>query len=232
MRGDTAKSRSGLSFTAFVITSLAKAIESNPRVQAYRDWRGRLVVFKDVDVVTMIEPEPGAVAIPHIIRAANRKTTRECSDEIRLIQTQPEKSRQSNGLRLGKNVPWFARRLFYLGLRKNPLWLKRAAGTTVVTSVGMFGDGGGWGIGFLPMHSLGVVVGGISQKPSFHKNTIQIREHLNLTISFDHDTVDGAPAARFTNTLRRVIESASVLSDLPPMTDPNAVDSRYIQPIS
>ena len=53
-----------ISFTAFVVASLARAIEANPMVQAYRDWRGRLVVFHDVDVVTMIEPAPGAVAEP------------------------------------------------------------------------------------------------------------------------------------------------------------------------
>ena len=76
----------------------------------------------------------------------------------------------------------------------------------------MFGNGGGWGIGFLPMHTLGVTVGGIALKPAVHQNTIQIRELLSLTISFDHDIVDGAPAARLTKTLRQLIESASVLS--------------------
>lgn len=75
-----------LSFTACVVASLARAIETPPKVQAYRDWRGRLVVFHDVDVVTMIEPEPEAVAIPHIIQAANRRTVREISDEIRSVQ--------------------------------------------------------------------------------------------------------------------------------------------------
>jgi len=42
---------------------------------------------------------------------------------------------------------------------------------------------------------------------------IEIREYLNVTISFDHDIVDGAPAARFTQRLKELIESGSGLTD-------------------
>jgi pyruvate/2-oxoglutarate dehydrogenase complex dihydrolipoamide acyltransferase (E2) component len=37
------------------------------------------------------------------------------------------------------------------------------------------------------------------------------REFVDLTLSFDHDVVDGAPAARFAARLRELLESASVL---------------------
>jgi hypothetical protein len=33
------------------------------------------------------------------------------------------------------------------------------------------------------------------------------REYLSLTISVDHEVVDGAPAARFTRRLKELIES-------------------------
>jgi pyruvate/2-oxoglutarate dehydrogenase complex dihydrolipoamide acyltransferase (E2) component len=42
---------------------------------------------------------------------------------------------------------------------------------------------------------------------------IEIRQVLDLTISFDHDIVDGADAARFTNTLKGLIEKASGLEE-------------------
>ena len=215
LRASAERRQDSLSFTAFVVASFAKAIESNPIVQAYRDWRGRLIVFHDVDVVTMIEPSPGAVAVPHIIRAANRKTIRESSDEVRSIQTNPERSAQRRGLMLAPKAPRFARRLFYWALRKNPHWFKQTAGTAVVTSVGMFGTGGGWGIGFLPMHTLGVTVGGIAEKPGIHNCKTENREYLSLTISFDHDIVDGARAARFLKILSELIERASVLREKP-----------------
>jgi pyruvate/2-oxoglutarate dehydrogenase complex dihydrolipoamide acyltransferase (E2) component len=37
---------------------------------------------------------------------------------------------------------------------------------------------------------------------------------LCATISFDHDIVDGAPAARFAQTLKELIEGQAVLDEL------------------
>jgi pyruvate/2-oxoglutarate dehydrogenase complex dihydrolipoamide acyltransferase (E2) component len=46
-----------------------------------------------------------------------------------------------------------------------------------------------------------------------HDGQVEAREYLNLTISFDHDIVDGAPAARFTRELIELIEMATVLEE-------------------
>ena len=201
-----------MSFTAFIVASLAKAIESAPKVQALRDWRGRLVIFNDVDVVTMIEPEPGKVAIPHIIREANQKSFLQINDEIRAVQGKPESSQQGGKLvSLAPKLPRFVRLFFFWVVKKNPFWFRSLEGTVVVTSVGMFGKGGGWGIGFLPSHNLGVTVGGIAQKPIIVDGQLVEREFLNLTLSFDHDIVDGAPAARFAKRFTELIENGSVL---------------------
>ena len=201
-----------LSFTAFIVASLGRAIAASPKVQAYRDWRGRLVVFHDVDVVTMIEAEKGAVAIPHIIRDASRRTVRDISDEIRSIQASPGKSEQQGALvRLAPRIPRFLRLLFFRVVKRNPHWFKDLQGTVVLTSVGMFG--GGWGIGFLPTHTLGVTVGGIARKPGVHDDRVKVREYLHLTLSFDHDIVDGASAARFARKLTELIEIATVLEE-------------------
>jgi len=40
-----------------------------------------------------------------------------------------------------------------------------------------------------------------------------VREYLQLTVAFDHDIVDGAPAARFTKRLVEVLETGSVLEE-------------------
>ena len=90
---------------------------------------------------------------------------------------------------------------------QNPHWMKNFGGTVVITSVGMFARGGGWGIGFLPMHTLGLTLGGIAEKPGVVDGRIEIREYLDLTISVDHDIVDGAPMARFARELVSLIES-------------------------
>jgi pyruvate/2-oxoglutarate dehydrogenase complex dihydrolipoamide acyltransferase (E2) component len=76
----------------------------------------------------------------------------------------------------------------------------------------MFGRGSGWGIP-LPTYTLSITVGGISEKPVVVNGKIESRECLNITASFDHNVVDGAPAARFTQRLKELIESGCGLYD-------------------
>jgi len=201
-----------LSFTAFLIASLGRAIQAHPAVHAYRDLRGRLVVFQEVDVATLVEPRPGAVALPIILRQANTRSVRDLSDEIRSIQADPHPAGGPGWLvALAPRIPRFARLLYLRGLKLNPHWAKQAQGTAIVTSVGMFGKHAGWGIAFLMSHTLGLTVGGIGERPVVHEGAVVPRECLDLTLSFDHDIVDGAPAARFARTLVEIIESGSAL---------------------
>ena len=205
------KARTGesLSFTAFIVTSFAQAIDVDKRLQAKQDWRGRLIIFDEVDVVTLIEAERGGMALPHIIRAANRKPLREIHDEIRAVQMRPAHSAQRSSplMRAAPYVPSIFRKMFYWWMLKSPVRVKRYSGTCTVTSVGMFGRGSGWGLTFLPMHTLGLTVGGIAEKPGVSDGRIEIREYLDLTMTFDHDVVDGAPAARFAQRLKELLES-------------------------
>jgi pyruvate/2-oxoglutarate dehydrogenase complex dihydrolipoamide acyltransferase (E2) component len=207
-----------LSFTAFLVCCLARAIEAHPGVCAYkaRSIRGRrLVIFDDVDVAVMIETQRDRVAVPYIIRGANRKTLLQVNDEIRAVQADPGRSAAWKGMavRAGK-LPRFARDIFYRFMIGNPHRFKRYSGTVVVTAVGMFARGGGWAIGFLPMHTLGLTVGGIVRRPVLVEDKIANREYLPVTISFDHDVVDGAPAARFVDHFGRLVEEAACLNDV------------------
>jgi len=208
IREHKAQTGESLSFTAFLIACLAHAIDENKHLHAYRNWRNQLVLFDEVDVSTLIETEVGHVALPHVIRAANKKTFREIHQEIRTIQATPAKSEQKSWLLdIAPYVPALGHQVFYWLLFKNPHWLKQIAGTVVVTSVGMFGKGTGWGFGFLPMHTLGITVGGIAEKPGVVEGRIEIREYLCVTVSMDHDIIDGAPAARFVQRLKELVES-------------------------
>jgi hypothetical protein len=55
-----------VSFTAFIITCLARAIEMNKAVHAFLDWRSRLVIYDDVNVNVMVEvdSEQGKIVVP------------------------------------------------------------------------------------------------------------------------------------------------------------------------
>ena len=52
-----------------------------------------------------------------------------------------------------------------------------------------------------------VTLGGIGEKPGVVAGRIEIREYLSLTVSVDHDIVDGAPATRFARRLRELMET-------------------------
>jgi pyruvate/2-oxoglutarate dehydrogenase complex dihydrolipoamide acyltransferase (E2) component len=204
------KRRTGeaLSFTAFIITCLSNAVDMNQHMQAYRSWRDQLFIFDEVDVNTMfeVEVEGKKVVRPHIFRAANRKTLRDLHEEIRAFQAENESSREANFINWFVRLPGAIRRLFLFFLFKNPKMLKDYFGTVSLTSVGMFGIGAGWGIP-VPNHTLQVTLGGISKKPGVVEDRIEIREYLSVTVSFDHDIVDGAPAARFIQRFKELIES-------------------------
>lgn len=90
-----------LSFTGFVIASFARAIYTHQTVQAYRDWRNRLIVFHDVDVSTVVEPSPDAQPIPHIIRDANTRSVRKSVRKYGLSKPIP-----SRGPFLNEASPW------------------------------------------------------------------------------------------------------------------------------
>jgi pyruvate/2-oxoglutarate dehydrogenase complex dihydrolipoamide acyltransferase (E2) component len=99
-------------------------------------------------------------------------------------------------------------------MRHDPTIRISTSGTVFVTSVGMFGKGqSGWGITTTP-HSLSLVVGSISWKPAVVEGLIEPREILNLTVLFDHDVVDGAPATRFVRRLLELIESGYGLDEI------------------
>ena len=204
-----------LSFTAFVMACLGQAVDMNKHMHAYRTWRDRLVIFDDVDVNTMFEVEVGGHKIirPHVIRAVNQKTFRDIHAEIRAFQAGHEGSREGNFIGWFVLLPGFIRRLFFGVLFKSPHWLKEMNGTVLMTAVGMFGSGGGWGIP-VPNHTLQITLGGVAEKPGFVDGQIEKREYLCVTISFDHDIVDGAPAARFTQRLKELIESGYGLDEI------------------
>lgn len=215
LREREAKTGEKLSFTAFLVASLGRAIDGDKRLHAYRDWRGRLVLFDEVDVVTLIEPEVNAVAIPHVLRAVNRRSAADLHAELRRVQAEPSSSAQRSGVlaRLSRYTPGVARRAFLRALRRSPQWLKRTAGTALVTSVGMHGFGAGWAVGLVPLHTLALTVAGITTKPWYVDGRVEPRELLALTASVDHDIVDGAQAARFVKRLRELVEGAEVLRE-------------------
>lgn len=214
-----AQTGEALSFTAFILVCLGHAVDANKYMHAYQDWFGRLVLYDDVDVNTIIEIELQGQKFPlaYVIRGVNTRTVRDITEEIRAIQADPAQGigspARQRALLVFLLLPGFIRRAFFRLLNSNPHWVKKYTGTVVVTAIGMFGAGGGWGIGS-SLYNLGLTLGGIATKPGVVDGRIEVREYLSLTLDFNHDVIDGAPAARFASRLKELIESCYGLDDL------------------
>lgn len=201
------KARTGetLSFTAFITACVAQAVDRNKRVHGYRNWRNQLVMYDDVDVNILVERPAGDTVIgtPYVVRAANKKTWRAIHDEIRAAQSIP--APEFKRINAYRYIPAFIRRLFWRIMLHHPPLMKRIAGTVSITAIGMFGKGAGWGL-TITGYTLALALGGIASKPVLIDQRIESREVLSMTISVDHDIVDGAPAARFVQQLKELIE--------------------------
>jgi pyruvate/2-oxoglutarate dehydrogenase complex dihydrolipoamide acyltransferase (E2) component len=201
------------SLTAVITACVGRAVAEHRHVHALRNVRGRLVRYDDVDVNVSVEVELDGHSFPlnHVVRAADKRSVTDISREIRRIKRYPT---ESSTLRLASRarkfllLPAAFRALAFRALYRLPARQKALTGTVGITAVGMFGRGGGWGTAF-QVHPLEIVVGGIAVEPGFENNEVCPREHLHLTLSFDHDIVDGAPAVRFVTRLRELIEGPS-----------------------
>jgi pyruvate/2-oxoglutarate dehydrogenase complex dihydrolipoamide acyltransferase (E2) component len=203
-----------LSFTGYLAYCLARAVAEDKSVQAYPKGRKHLVIFDEVDVFLPVERQVAGTtaAIPHVIRGADQKSFLEIHREIREFQTGPlpPGSGMPSAFQRMMSTPWPLPRLFVRLIRavsrRNPTRAVAAAGTVGVTALGMAGRGGGWGLAPAGQ-SLLLIVGGIARKPAVINERVEPRDLLDLTVAFDHDVVDGAPAARFVKRLVDLIES-------------------------
>ena len=79
-------------------------------------------------------------------------------------------------------------------------------GTFTISNISMFQVDGVTPI--LKPPETGILgVGRVKEKPAVHNGQIAIRSMMFLNLTFDHQVVDGAPAAEFLQTLARYLEN-------------------------
>ena len=188
-----------LSLTGYVVACLASTFEVFPHFNAFRKGR-RLIVLDDLTISVLFEREIEGERVPEPvgIQVANRKTYRQINDELRAAQRQPvSRLGASTGTAWIRLIPGFLLRAF-IRLASRNVRMQKRFGVVGVTAVGMFGSGAMW---LVPLSSatVTVAVGSIVERPVLVEGELQKREHLCLTLSFNHDIIDGAPAARFTS---------------------------------
>jgi pyruvate/2-oxoglutarate dehydrogenase complex dihydrolipoamide acyltransferase (E2) component len=63
------------------------------------------------------------------------------------------------------------------------------------------------------IHNLSVVIGGIGQRAHVDGDALTTRHVLCVTVSANHELVDGAPLARFSHELSTLLERAEGLEE-------------------
>lgn len=201
-----------LSFSAFFLSCLGKAIEKDRQIHGYRSWRNKLIVFDNIDVNMLFEVDVDGVKTvrPHIIREVNLKSPVELHKEMQDFQQMHHSSREAKFINRFVWLPKLLRRIILKWLLMNPLWLKEYFGTVMVSSLGIFSSGGSWGIP-VPNHTLQLTLGSVYDKPCLSEGRLENRQFMSMTVSVDHDIIDGLPVTRFINRLRTQIEKGPFL---------------------
>jgi hypothetical protein len=170
-------------------------------------------MLEDVTISVLVERDLGNEKAPEPvgIRAAQNKSLKQIHEEIRKAQHQEGNQlgnlSDTSWIRL---IPAFLLKGFIKIADRN-ITMARRYGKVAVTAVGMFSKSSTW---FIPHGTATVLltVGGISTKPVWQNDQFVPKEMLDITASFDHEIVDGAPAARFMKQYAELVESGSLLN--------------------
>jgi pyruvate dehydrogenase E2 component (dihydrolipoamide acetyltransferase) len=183
VRGDHGDQPRPMGFTELMVFIAARALRAFPYMNASQ--RGDAIhLLTEVNVGVAVDTERGLL-VP-VIREADQKN---------LIQIQAEFLRLTEMARTGRIQP-------------DDL----TGGTFTLTNLGM------WEIdAFTPiinppeMAILGV--GRIGPRPAALGQQVIVQQRMTLSLAFDHRLVDGAPAARFLQGIKHMVEAPSTLSE-------------------
>jgi len=139
-------------------------------------------ILSHVNIGMAVDTERGLL-VP-VVKDADKKNLRQFGEDFR---------RMVDGARSGRSLP-------------DDL----SSGTFTITNLGMYDVDAFTPVINLPEAAI-LGVGRIAPKAVPHGNEIVIRQMWTLSLVFDHRLVDGAPAARFLQMIKSLIEDPSLL---------------------
>jgi len=167
------------SYTEMLIKAVAKALLDHRLLNATLE-DNQIKVFEDVNVGVAVTTESGLV-VP-VVRNADKKSLGEISSVLKELV---EKARQGKLTR--EDV---------------------TAGTFTITNLGMYDVDVFFPI-INPPETAILGVGRVVEKPVAVNGQLAIKPLMQLSLTYDHRIVDGAPAAKFLQTVKQVLETNS-----------------------
>jgi pyruvate dehydrogenase E2 component (dihydrolipoamide acetyltransferase) len=165
-----------VSFTTLIVKAVSKALAELPQINS-RLEKDEIKMFEDVNVGVAVATKNGLL-VP-VIRNSDKKSLEEIEAAIKQLS---EKAKQ------GK-------------LSRQEV----TGGTFTITNLGMYG------VDFFtpiinPPESAILGVGRVADKPVIIGGEIEAKPIMTLSLSYDHRTIDGAPAAEFLRNVKEKIE--------------------------
>jgi len=165
------------SYTDMLVKAAAQALREHSIMNSTLEGE-QIKVFEDINVGVAVATERGLV-VP-VIQNADRMSLSDTASAIRLLA---EKARE------GK-------------LTREDL----TGGTFTITNLGMYGVDV-----FIPIinppETAIMGVGRVTEKPLVVSGQVVTKPVMQLSLSFDHRIVDGAPAAQFLQRVKQILES-------------------------
>jgi len=208
------KNGTNISFNAWLIKRISKALEKYPDASSFLFSKKKLITFNDHNISFLVEKQIGdrKVPLPMVLEKVNLKSAHEITREIENVKSQ-DTTKKSIVLhkrskfyeRLYYYLPGFLRKIMWKYVINHPRFAFKKMGNVSITSLGMMGKINGWFI-HRSIHPISFGVSSIIKKPTVVDDDIKIREILNMTILIDHDVIDGANMVRFLKELTTNIE--------------------------
>jgi pyruvate/2-oxoglutarate dehydrogenase complex dihydrolipoamide acyltransferase (E2) component len=214
------KNGTNISFNAWLIKAISKALEKYPDISSFLYSKKKLITFKDHNVSFLVEKQIGdqKVPLPMVIDQVNLKSAPDITREIENVKNQTVSKddiildkRSKFYERVYYHLPGFLRKRIWRYIINHPRLAYKKMGNVSITSLGMMGRINGWFI-HRSIHPVSFGIGSIIQQPTVVDNDIKIRDILKMTILIDHDVIDGAPMVRFLKELTKNIESGAEFS--------------------
>jgi pyruvate dehydrogenase E2 component (dihydrolipoamide acetyltransferase) len=183
LRGTRSAERPDISLTACVVKAAAKALEKHPMLNALLEGE-QIRLLGDVHVGVAIDAPAGLVA--PVVRDANEKPVQDISREIEAYAAKADQ---------GTFTP------------------EEIVGATfTVTNLGSF-EVDLFAPVINPPNAAILGIGRVITKPVLIDDRIQPMPMMILSLVFDHRIVDGAPAARFLQEIKHLLETPARLFD-------------------
>jgi pyruvate dehydrogenase E2 component (dihydrolipoamide acetyltransferase) len=169
------------SYTDVIIMAVAKALKEHPLLNSRLEGE-EIKIYEDINIGMAVALEDGLI-VP-VIKNADKKSL----IEIALLTKDLAERARSGKLSMDETIN----------------------GTFTVTNLGMYG------VEFFtpiinPPETAILGVGTIKQKPVIDNGKISFKDFMYLCLSFDHRVIDGAEAAKFLQTLKRLLENPYLL---------------------